>query len=150
MRSIWTISGRRLFPCREKNRTGGCSGEFSGASAGSFRGGRKPSPKPSAFESEIHPPHKSEIYAPGYFALAGGKFAQAQIPIRPKGRGAWTALLLTASFQGKCGAAPEAARKRQPLTARIRAWVRSKPPCGGCSQRAWRRDSPPKERKGVS
>ena len=44
-----------------------------------FRGGRKPFPKPSAFESEIHPPHKPSVYAPGYFALAGGRFAQARI-----------------------------------------------------------------------
>ncbi|MCD7836562.1 MAG: hypothetical protein LUG83_07945 [Lachnospiraceae bacterium] len=36
-----------------------------------FRGVRKLSPKPSAFESEIHPPHKPSVYATGYFALPG-------------------------------------------------------------------------------
>ena len=40
-------------------------------SAGSFRGGRKPFPKPSAFESEIHPPHKPSVYAPGISPLQG-------------------------------------------------------------------------------
>jgi len=40
-------------------------------SEGNFRGGRKPSPKPSAFESEIHPPHKPSVYAPGISPLQG-------------------------------------------------------------------------------
>ena len=43
----------------------------SGSVRGNFRGGRKLFPKPSAFESEIHPPHKPSVYAPGYFALPG-------------------------------------------------------------------------------
>ena len=34
-------------------------------SVGNFRGGRKLSPKPSAFESEIYPTHKPSVYAPG-------------------------------------------------------------------------------------
>ncbi len=89
-------------------------------SVGNFRGGRKLSPKPSAFESEIHPPHKPSVYAPGYFALAGGKFAQAQIyspkepdciyPCRPKdGR---MDVLLTAIFRGKYAAAQKKLRRQ--------------------------------------
>ena len=35
----------------------------SGSVRGNFRGGRKLFPKPSAFESEIHPTHKSSVYA---------------------------------------------------------------------------------------
>ena len=30
------------------------------------------SPKPSAFESEIHPSHKTSFYAPGIFRAAAG------------------------------------------------------------------------------
>ena len=40
-------------------------------SAGNFRGGHKPFPKPSAFESEIHPPHKPSVYAPGISPCRG-------------------------------------------------------------------------------
>jgi len=36
-----------------------------------FRGGRKPFPKPSAFESEIHPTHKPSVYAPGISPCRG-------------------------------------------------------------------------------
>ena len=64
------------------------------------------------------------------------------ISMRPKGRDAWTALLPVTSFCGKCeavsaglrGSPFAAVRKRQPWTARIRAWVRNKTPYGGCSQ----------------
>ena len=38
---------------------------------GNFRGGRKPFPKPSAFESEIHPTHKPSVYAPGISPCRG-------------------------------------------------------------------------------
>ena len=40
-------------------------------SAGNFRGGRKPFPKPSAFESEIHPTHKPSVYASGISPCRG-------------------------------------------------------------------------------
>ena len=43
----------------------------SGSVRGNFRGGRKLFPKPSAFESEIHPPHKPSVYAPGISPLQG-------------------------------------------------------------------------------
>ena len=38
---------------------------------GNFWGGRKPFPKPSAFESEIHPTHKPSVYAPGISPCRG-------------------------------------------------------------------------------
>ena len=94
-------------------------------SAGSFRGGRKPFPKPSAFESEIHPTHKPSVYAPGISPLQGAnlrkrKFTvrkcQTVFSMRPKERVAWTVLLPVASFWGKCEAALGGLR-RSPLAA---------------------------------
>jgi hypothetical protein len=35
--------------------------------------------KPSAFESEIHPSHKTAFYAQGYFALPGAKMPDTAI-----------------------------------------------------------------------
>ena len=57
--------------CPEKTCHRDSFGEVRGVAEGSFRGGRKPFLKPSAFESEIHPPHKPSVYATGYFALPG-------------------------------------------------------------------------------
>ena len=41
--------------------------------------GRKYFTKPSAFESEIHPSHKTAFYAQGYFALPGAKMPDTAI-----------------------------------------------------------------------
>ena len=51
-------------------------------SAGNFRGGRKPSPKPSAFESEIHPTHKPSVYAPGISPLQGADSRKREFTVR--------------------------------------------------------------------
>ncbi len=51
-------------------------------SATNFRGGRKLSPKPSAFESEIHPPHKPSVYAEGYFALPGANLRKRKFTVQ--------------------------------------------------------------------
>ena len=53
-------------------------------SATNFRGGRKLSPKPSAFESEIHPTHKPSVYAPGISPCRGQICAGANL-YSPKG-----------------------------------------------------------------
>ncbi len=85
-----------------------------------FRGVRKLSPKPSAFESEIHPTHKPVGLCSGDFALPGAIHAGVDLqseraglyyPCRPRGRGAWRAALLMAAFQGKCAAPPAGLRK---------------------------------------
>lgn len=55
---------------------------FQRVSGDNFRGGRKLSPKPSAFESEIYPPHKPSVYAPGYFALPGTNSRRCEITVR--------------------------------------------------------------------
>ena len=65
-------------------------------SGSNFRGGRKLSPKPSAFESEIHPPHKPSGLCSGDFALPGAnsrrrEFIQSEktglyLSMPPKGR----------------------------------------------------------------
>ena len=54
----------------------------SGSVRGNFRGGRKLFPKPSAFESEIHPPHKPSVYALGYFALPGANSRRREFTVR--------------------------------------------------------------------
>ena len=41
--------------------------------------GRKYFTKPSAFESEIHPSHKTKVICSVYFALAGGCAADKRI-----------------------------------------------------------------------
>ena len=51
----------------------------SGSVRGNFRGGRKLSPKPSAFESEIHPTHKPSVYAPGISPCRGQICAGANL-----------------------------------------------------------------------
>ena len=85
-----------------------------------FRGGRKLSPKPSAFESEIHPTHKTSFCTPGISPLQGAnprrrgftvRKNRTVFSMRPKRRGAWTTLLPVASFWGKCEAAPAGLRK---------------------------------------
>ncbi len=43
----------------------------SGSVRGNFRGGRKPFPKPSAFESEIHPSHKTPFCTLGISPCRG-------------------------------------------------------------------------------
>ena len=58
-------------------------GVVQGMSDTNFLGGRKPFPKPSAFESEIHPTHKTSFYAPGISPLQGAnlrrrKFIQSE------------------------------------------------------------------------
>ena len=110
-----------------------------------FRGERKHFPKPSAFESEIHPPHKTSFCTSGISPLQGAnprrrgftvRKSRTVFSMRPKGRDAWTALLSMASFRGKCEAAPAglrrspfaAVRKRQSQFARIRASVRDSCP----------------------
>ena len=67
----YQFSGRRFFDVCEASalRTalewfGECQELISG-------GGRKPFPKPSAFESEIHPTHKPSVYAPGISPCRG-------------------------------------------------------------------------------
>jgi len=82
-------------------------------SAGNFRGGRKPFPKPSAFESEIHPPHKTPFCTPGISPLQGANPRRRGFTVR-KSRtvfihaaqrtGAWMLLLLTATFWSKYAA----------------------------------------------
>ena len=47
-----------------------------------FRGGRKLSPKPSAFESEIHPTHKPSVYAPGISPLQGADSRRREFTVR--------------------------------------------------------------------
>ena len=47
-----------------------------------FRGGRKPFPKPSAFESEIHPTHKPSVYAPGISPLQGANLRSRKFTVR--------------------------------------------------------------------
>ena len=118
-----------------------------------FRGGRKLSPKPSAFESEIHPTHKPSVYAPGISPCRGQICACANLQseraglylsMPPQKAGAWMLLLWAATFLSKYAATltglrrspPAAVRNRQPRTARIRAVVRSKPPYGGCSYKS--------------
>ena len=51
-------------------------------SAGNFRGGRKPFPKPSAFESEIHPTHKPDGLCSGDFALPGANLRLRKFTVR--------------------------------------------------------------------
>ena len=85
-------------------------------SVGNFRGGRKPFPKPSAFESEIHPTHKPSVYAPGISPCRGQIHAGVNLyspneldciyPCVQKA-GVWTALLFTAIFRGKYAASSE-------------------------------------------
>lgn len=75
-----------------------------------FPGRRRLSPKPSAFESEIHPPHKSEICTLGISPCRGQICASANLyspkeldcisPCRPKD-GRMDALLLTTAFRGE-------------------------------------------------
>ena len=48
-----------------------CFGVVRGVSGTNFRGGRKLSPKPSAFESEIHPSHKTLFCTLGISPLQG-------------------------------------------------------------------------------
>ena len=50
-----------------------------------FRGGRKPFPKPSAFESEIHPTHKPSVYAPGISPCRGQICASANLQFERAG-----------------------------------------------------------------
>ena len=59
------------FLCPEKTCFGNDFGGVWGVSGTNFRGGRKPFPKPSAFESEIHPTHKPSVYAPGISPCRG-------------------------------------------------------------------------------
>ena len=82
-------------------------------SATNFRGGRKLSPKPSAFESEIHPPHKTSFCTLGISPLQGADSRRRESTVR-KSRtafihaaqrtGAWMLLLLTATFWSKYAA----------------------------------------------
>ena len=51
-------------------------------SAGNFRGGRKPFPKPSAFESEIHPTHKTSFCTPGISPLQGANLRLRKLTVR--------------------------------------------------------------------
>ena len=94
-------------------------------SEGNFRGGRKPSPKPSAFESEIHPPHKPSVYAPGIPPCRGQICASANLQseraglylsMPPEGRGAWMLLPPTATFLSR-HAATSTGLRRSPLVA---------------------------------
>ena len=48
-------------------------------SVGNFRGGRKPFPKPSAFESEIHPTHKTSFCTPGISPLQGANSRRREL-----------------------------------------------------------------------
>ena len=66
-----SVFRQAAFLCPEKACFGNCSGGVRGASVGNFRGGRKLSPKPSAFESEIYPTHKPSVYAPGISPCRG-------------------------------------------------------------------------------
>ncbi len=59
------------FLCPEKTCLGDSSGGVRGVSAGNFRGGRKPFPKPSAFESEIYPSHKTSFCTLGISPCRG-------------------------------------------------------------------------------
>ena len=102
--------------CPEKTCLGDSSGGVRGVSAGNFRGGRKPFPKPSAFESEIHPSHKTPFCTLGISPCRGQIHAGMNLyspkeldciyPCRQRA-GAWMVLLLTATFQGKCAASSE-------------------------------------------
>ena len=83
---------------------GNCSGGVRGASVGNFRGGRKPFPKPSAFESEIHPTHKPSVYASGISPCRGQIHSGVNLSIAAQRTGAWMELLLTATFQSRCEA----------------------------------------------
>lgn len=47
-----------------------------------FRGGRKPFPKLSAFESEIHPTHKPSVYASGISPLQGADSRRREFTVR--------------------------------------------------------------------
>ena len=47
-----------------------------------FRGGRKPFPKPSAFESEIHPPHKTPFCTSGISPLQGADSRKRKLTVR--------------------------------------------------------------------
>ena len=51
-------------------------------SATNFRGGRKLSPKPSAFESEIHPPHKTPFCTLGISPLQGANLRKRKFTVR--------------------------------------------------------------------
>mgnify|MGYP007033166662 CR=1 FL=1 len=51
-------------------------------SGSNFRGGRKPFPKPSAFESEIHPPHKTPFCTPGISPLQGANLHRRKFTVR--------------------------------------------------------------------
>ena len=70
------------FSCSEKICSGGSFGGFRGVSAGNFRGGHKPFPKPSAFESEIHPKHKPDGLCFGDFALPGANLRLRKFTVR--------------------------------------------------------------------
>ena len=47
-----------------------------------FRGGRKPFPKPSAFESEIYPTHKTSFCTPGISPLQGANLRLRKFTVR--------------------------------------------------------------------
>lgn len=50
-----------------------------GSVRGNFRGGRKPFPKPSAFESEIYPPHKTSFCTLGISPLQGADSCKCEL-----------------------------------------------------------------------
>ena len=90
-----------------------------------FWGGRKPFPKPSAFESEIHPTHKPSVYAPGISPLQGANLRRRKFTVRQnrtvfihaaQRTGAWMLLLLTATFWDKYTATSTGLR-RSPFAA---------------------------------
>ena len=68
--------------CPEKTCLGDSSGGVRGVSAGNFRGGRKPFPKPSAFESEIHPSHKTPFCTLGISPLQGANLRLRKFTVR--------------------------------------------------------------------
>ena len=115
-----------------------------------FRGGRKPFPKPSAFESEIHPMHKPSVYAPGISPCRGQIRAGANLQSERAGlylstlsqkTGRMDAVAangyileqIRSNIYGTSQKSLAAVKRWQPWIARKRASVRNQPSYDGCS-----------------
>ena len=134
-----------------------------GVSGSNFRGGRKLSPKPSAFESEIHPTHKPSVYAPGISPCRGQICASANLqseraglylsmPSKRRAHGWHCCLRLhfVVDMQHRLWDFTErspfaAVRKRQTWNTRIWASVRNQPSYNCCSQKVMAADYLQKE-----
>ena len=150
MKLVYRGFKQAAFLCPEKTCFKSCIGGFQGASEGNFRGGRKP----SAFESEIHPSHKTSFCTLGISPCRGQIHASVNLSMLPKGRAhGWHCCLwlhFVVDMRHRLWDFTErslfaAVRKRQTWNARTQASVLNQPSYNCCPQKVLAVDYPPKE-----